>query len=426
MTTKKRYRIFFISFIMVSFALTACNSNNISPKTIQTDKSTINSAVNKLSGSICIGKNDLFFLFTDTQYFGHNLGYLCHNNSAYLFYYKSEKSETASIKRVEGLDGIQDIVWLEEGNYLGLFKDGSVKYWNDEYIAKNKGPYTIKNFTCSKIVGYFDQAFFLKSDGTVWYDKVLDYDYDNGGLFNASPKQVNDLKGNKIIDIASSGGGQNYYDYLSDKSEISPNSIINNYLIALTLDGKVLTWNNYLKVPKLKVLYENKDVVKIEALEGVFFAITKHGELYRWGEDNGRGIVGKMEGDRGDLPELFVSYKKPTKMNLPGKVKQIALSINFALALLEDGTVWGWEGAVYEDGWINAEVAPDEIARKLTLTGVAKVFANGNNAIAYMNDGSIKKWGVNGSYDIFGANSCQNIKTISKLEIKNNKLIKVN
>jgi len=423
---KRICRMFLITLTLISFTFTACNNNITSEKHTQANAPTksINSKEvtpsdmleldpnsQNLNGFIIIGKKDLIF----PHFKGET--YLNHNNFAYFFYHLSDNRDTTYVKRIKGLDGFQDIISLAYDNYLGLFKDGSVKYWNRNDLIKNKNPYTIKNLTCSKVVGYYYQAFYLKKDGTVWYTKGLRNTYKNA--FKQIPKQVNELKKYKIIDIAVSDETANAYNFLCSEDENSPSADknyggkYNSYLIALTSDGKILTWNDYFKKPKVKVLYENKDLVNIEAMNQAYFAITKQGDLYRWGLNN--VLVGAMSAnEQGIFVEDGIEYAKPTKMDLPGKVKQISLSETCVLVVLDNGNqLWSWDIYSY-------------VAKKINLVAISNVFSSARMSIAYMNDGSIKRWGDNGPFDFIGKNDTNNIKTLSRLVVKDNKLISVN
>ena len=382
--SKKIVKYLLIIFFL--FELSACKTSIIVEQSNQNN----NAIQDKSNFTLSIESNDLLFPLSNY--------YLRHNDRTYFFYLGNTKK--IYVKHVASLDGIKEIISMDDVFNVGLFKDGSVKYWTTEELEKKQDPYQIKNFTCTKIVGGYKQVFYLKSDGTVWYSST---GLTSSMLFNRSnimgyPKQIASLKAIRIIDIA------------------SPQNDINNNLLAVTSDGKVISWNN--TESKIETLYENKDIKKIVTGENedVTFVLTKQGELFRWG-DSTSGLFGVTKSDN-DL-----TTKIPKKLNLPSKVKQVSICENYVLALLEDGTLWGW-GYPDDGESLYPAVVKDEKVRKLSITGVKEIFSGDYASVAYMADGSIKQWGSDWiARRISGKSDYKDIKTLSMIVVKNNELV---
>jgi hypothetical protein len=206
-----------------------------------------------------------------------------------------------------------------------------------------------------------------------------------------------------------------------------------DYLIALNSKGQVISWNNYLKVPEMKVQYTNEDIISIQARQDAIFALTSKGELYRWG-GNFEGLLGiKKHNNKIDGLADNLTIKAPKKLELPDKVKEFVLGDTAALALLQSGAVWGWGGEGYDYEGYAQIIAKDHYPREIIKGNVNHIFvgndagAYADNAVVYMNNGNINLWETPISSTLVGTpqgdltpnNTYKNIKTMKKIIVKN-------
>lgn len=133
------------------------------------------------------------------------------------------------------------------------------------------------------------------------------------------------------------------------------------------------------------------------------YAITEDGSLYAWGY-NGEGLLGV--GDKMDR-------NTPTKVNLPGMVKEIMHNSYSVYTILEDGSLYAWDYntptptkinlpgkvinqignyAILEDGSLYSSVSINSTPTKVNLPG--KVI-NLIGQFAILEDGSLYAWGIN-------------------------------
>ncbi len=126
------------------------------------------------------------------------------------------------------------------------------------------------------------------------------------------------------------------------------------------------------------------------------------------------GAVGWGENYHGQLGQIFRDNNSVSPVSVEGvtNIKEVAAGTSFNLALLESGEVLAWGGdghgqlgddeklANWEQGlghvtvkeWKAGAKAPSEFE---PLTGVTQVAVGGEHAVALMNDGTVKTWGIN-------------------------------
>ena len=140
------------------------------------------------------------------------------------------------------------------------------------------------------------------------------------------------------------------------------------------------------------------------------YAITEDGSLYAWGY-NGEGLLGV--GDKMDR-------NTPTKVNLPGTIKELIADSNSVYAILEDGSLYAWDYntptptkinlpgtikelitngnsdyAILEDGSLY-ELEISSEPRKINLPSkIKELIIDGSAVYAILEDGTLYAWGLN-------------------------------
>lgn len=112
---------------------------------------------------------------------------------------------------------------------------------------------------------------------------------------------------------------------------------------------------------------------------------------------------------------------KPVQAALTSPAKAIAAGENFTLAILEDGTVWGWgfnSSSQLGDG------NPSDAMRSLVpvqavgLTDVKALAAGPNHSMALQNDGSLWVWGGNPAGQLGNGKIGSSGDSVSKVPVK--------
>lgn len=146
-----------------------------------------------------------------------------------------------------------------------------------------------------------------------------------------------------------------------------------------------------------------KDITKVAAAFGrTFFALTKFGKVYSWGEN--------MGGMLGDQPQrelnLTSSRDTPKMLNIPDNVTDIKVGGTFVLALTDRGTVYSWGNnqagqtgtgkskICYGTGYgktCTTEPAP----RQIDAMGIVAIAAGNDHSLALTTDCKVLAWGNN-------------------------------
>lgn len=168
--------------------------------------------------------------------------------------------------------------------------------------------------------------------------------------------------------------GSNYYGQLglgSDEKKVS-------ILTKVNLPGKI------------------KELMLLDTSYGSLYAILEDGSLYSWGDNYYNGQLGV--GSENDY------VNTPTKVNLPGKIKELIIYGLSIYAMLEDGSLyaWGYNGiGLLGVGSENVTVnTPNKVNLPGTIkeltTNVNSVYAIlGNSVYAILEDNSLYAWGYN-------------------------------
>ncbi|KAJ8543400.1 hypothetical protein K7X08_005923 [Anisodus acutangulus] len=144
-------------------------------------------------------------------------------------------------------------------------------------------------------------------------------------------------------------------------------------------------------------------------------AITKSGELYTWGRDEGDGRLGLGPG-RG--PDEAGGLSIPSKVkSLPVNVAAVSCGGFFTMALSEEGELWNWgANSNYElgrggkvGGWKPQPVPSLEGVR------VIQIASGGYHSLALTDKGEVLSWGHGGNGQL-GNSSLQNQKVPTPVE----------
>ena len=266
---------------------------------------------------------------------------------------------------------------------------------------------------------YSFSAYALLSDGSLYtwgdnkYGQLGLGDKANQHYFASNNQKINiPDKINELIGLKDT-----YYD-TSKRMYIDKFS-----LYAITENGELYAWgdnsdgqlgigntDNQTKPVKVTgITGKIKQLITLENINGLLFsdfyvyAITEDGSLYAWGY-NGEGLLGV--GDKMDR-------NTPTKVNLPGMVKEIMHNSYSVYTILEDGSLYAWDDntptptkinlpgkvinlignyAILEDGSLYSSVSINSTPTKVNLPG--KVI-NRIGQFAILEDGSLYAWGSN-------------------------------
>jgi alpha-tubulin suppressor-like RCC1 family protein len=144
----------------------------------------------------------------------------------------------------------------------------------------------------------------------------------------------------------------------------------NNHAIALKSDGTVVTWGKQAHIEdRLAVPVELRDpaTARIKAVAATAFyclALQEGGKLFKWGG-----------------PNWEASFEVPAQ--LPDDVVDLEGGERHVLGLLRDGSVLGW-----------GDNGAGQIAIPAGLGQVAAISAGGHNSMALRKDGSVVVWGA--------------------------------
>jgi alpha-tubulin suppressor-like RCC1 family protein len=227
----------------------------------------------------------------------------------------------------------------------------------------------------------------VRSDGTVWAwgGNAFFGALGNGGNTNSStPVQVIDVPGSPLTGIVTVAAGH------------WPGG---HHTLALRGDGTVWAWggngsgqlgdgtttNRNTAVPVSGLT----DVVAIAAGSGHSLAVLSDGTVWAWGSNSA--------GELGD--GTTTGRTTPVRVSgLTGVVAVTAGSGGHSLALLSDGTVWGW-GANYAGQLGNGTSSPSATTtpgQVSGLTGAVGIAAGRDHSLALLSDGTVWAWGGNG------------------------------
>ena len=139
-------------------------------------------------------------------------------------------------------------------------------------------------------------------------------------------------------------------------------------------------------------------VVSIAAGQDFVFAIKKDGSVWAWGDNNARQM-GNLEFDNMVTGRTSYFYRSPFHLlSVRSGMVRIVAGGNFALASGADGSVWGWgnnEFAQLGDLGDASQWPPAPLHEQVLGGGVIELAAGGSHSLALMADGSVWAWGNN-------------------------------
>jgi alpha-tubulin suppressor-like RCC1 family protein len=273
-------------------------------------------------------------------------------------------------ERVPGLDEVADIA-AGEHHSLALKEDGTVWSWGFNGSGQLGDGSTVSRHYPRRVVGIdgivaigagYSHSLALRGDGSVWaWGNGAFGSLGDGTYFSRrEPVQVADL--DDVVAIAAGG----------------------RHSMAVRQDGTVWSWGN----GRSGVNGEQSKVTtyrpaRVPDLEGVVavaagwnhsLALTRDGEVWAWG-GNDYGQVGLHDGEEGSAT--------PVRVAAIHGARAISAGERHSLALLDDGTVWGWGrndyGELGEEPKIGIPSEPGPISN---LTDVIAIDARGTHNVA--------------------------------------------
>lgn len=129
------------------------------------------------------------------------------------------------------------------------------------------------------------------------------------------------------------------------------------------------------------------DVTFIDSGEYASFVIKSNGTVWSWGRNDFAQLGRVTQNNDAHIPAQIHNLDS---------VNMIAAGTNHALALKEDGTVWGWGfNSSYQTGHFDRNNATTEPTQVTGLPEITSIAAGYNYSIALAADGSVWVWGGN-------------------------------
>ncbi|GAA3409448.1 hypothetical protein GCM10020370_49600 [Paenibacillus hodogayensis] len=279
-----------------------------------------------------------------------------------------------------------------------LKNDGTVWAWGQNNFGQLGNGSTADSSPPVQVTGLCDvvaisvgsgNAFALKSDGTVW------------AWGNNSFGQLGDgTTTSRSIPVQVSG--------MSDAAAIAAGA---TYTVALKKDGTVWTWgynssgqlgydttgSNSSKAPQQ--VSSLSGITSIAAGFNHAAAVSSTGAVWTWG-DNAYSQLGRTTGTNG--------YNSvPAQVSSLGEAQSVSLGLHYSIALLKDGTVWGWGyNGVGQlgNGTRTTAPIPEQVlyssSPRKVLKDVVSVEAGYEHTIALLSDGTLQAWGSNSGMQI--------------------------
>lgn len=197
---------------------------------------------------------------------------------------------------------------------------------------------------------------------------------------------------------------------ISPDAEVFPDAAVvpiqistrNKHDLVLLSDGTVYAWgwNEHGQIEgdpytdrREPVKIALRDVVRVAAGGVMSFALTGDGALYSWGRNrSGELGDGNIAIEQSPTPGLVLGLNGAG--DLP-PVRDLAAGYDFALLLLDDGTVWGFgSNAVFQLGRsdVMSSAFPVQVPG---LDHVEKIAAGAYHGVALKDDGTVWAWGYN-------------------------------
>ena len=337
----------------------------------------------------------------------NNYGQLGLGDKTNRYYYASENQKINIPDKINELIGLKDTeydtskrMYINKFSLYAITENGELYAWGDNsdgQLGIGNTDNQTKPVKVTGITGKIKQLITLKYDGEALLDYFSVYALtEDGSLYvwgNNSNGQFglgNTDNQTKPVKVAA----------ITDKIKelIVPEPyLFSSILIAITEDNSLYTWgynrdgelgigsNEYevyiptkVNLPgKIKEIMHNSDSV---------YTILEDGSLYAWGDnDNGELGIGSDELDK----------NTPTKVNLPGKIKELIEYSSSIYTILEDGSLYAW-GYNYNGQLGVGDEVNRNIPAKVDLPGkIKELIADSDSVYAMLEDGSLYAWGDN-------------------------------
>lgn len=279
-----------------------------------------------------------------------------------------------------------------------------------------------------------DHTLVLKSDGTLWSwggdNHHRELGYDPIDQFGTIPAQIQGITGAPIAAIAAGGfhnlalrddgtviaWGDNLNGTLgigeSDQSQMEHGPVqvnISNvkaiaasrdHSLALKKDGTVWGWgksygngaDNHLSTPTRVGTLDHIVAIAAGGVYGVSLALADDGTVWAWGYNESKVL--------GNVDNTSEYSAVPLKIAGLNNVVEVALTWDSAIALKNDGTVWGW-GRYTGCYFGNPEDDSKYYTNPIQIPGLSNIVSVGTTEeetyAAFTADGRVLTWGYNGN-----------------------------
>ena len=173
--------------------------------------------------------------------------------------------------------------------------------------------------------------------------------------------------------------------------------------LGLGLTDEYVAYNKKVDIPgKVKLI----KCAGENLTESACYVITEDGALYVWGK-NSYGQLGV--GDE-------VNKNTPTKVNLPGKIKELITTGSSVYAILEDSSLYSW--GYNESGRLGVgdEVNKNTPTKVNLPSKIKELITTGLSVYALMEDSSLYSWGDNSDGQL-GVGDEENKNTPTKVNL---------
>ena len=214
--------------------------------------------------------------------------------------------------------------------------------------------------------------------------------------------------------------GINGIGYLKNIGQIS-GGIGNSY--ALTKDGKVLAWGknssgengdgtNVQQTSPVYVVTATDTLRNVKSISGgghFCLALLTDGTVWGWGGNN----AGQLAQNNFTNQNIAVQIKNSTGNGHLSKIIKIAAREDHALALSAEDTLWAWGNNSYGQLGINntiSQALPKPVSNPMNtgpIKGVTNISAGGGHNFAVLHDSTLYAWG-NNSFGQLGTNNTVN------------------
>jgi hypothetical protein len=301
--------------------------------------------------------------------------------------------------KVPNLNGVKGLS-TGSGTVLAVMNDGTVQGWGDgtanlfldNFGPDRSAPKAIAGLgnVASVEVGPTDNAYAIKTDGTVWAWG----DNQGGQLIPGSTGRIakpTQIPG--LANIATVEAGPGFAFALDKAGSVWSWGSNANRVSGTGMEG----WDGVRAPQKLKLT----NIVSIAASDRNGYAVDAGGSVWAWGDSwfGQLGVTGTQYGGA-TYKELGGGSAVPIRVDGIRNAKQVVADGRSAYALGADGKVWAW-------GFNNAEQLGDPNFDYLKYTGhyrdtptpvselanVASIAAGGDAVFAVKNDGTAWSWG---------------------------------